>query len=123
MKLRFIPTLLLLTIVSIVLHYLLFSQMSLDWNVWIWFLYLYFPLLSLIIYYLLNKQIAGRPQTFVTLFMGSMAAKLFISMMVLLMVIYFNPSIKIPFAISFMFLYLLYTTLNTIFIFGKLKGK
>ena len=55
--------------------------------------------------------------------MGAMAAKLFISLILLLMVIYFNPSIKVPFAISFMFLYLIYTTLNTIFIFGKLKGK
>lgn len=121
MKLSFYPSLLIVSTISLVAHYFLFQKMQLDWNLWISMLYIYFPGSSLIIYGLLSNQLKGRPQTFVTVFMGSMAAKLFISLLFLLLVLYFNPQIKIPFAISFMFLYLLYTTLNTIFIFSKLK--
>lgn len=122
MKLNYTLSLILVSLLSLSAHYFLFSQLQFGWNVWIWVLYIYFPLMSLIINQLLMKQMKGRPQTFVTVFMGSMAAKLFISLILLLFVLYFNPDIKVPFAISFLYLYLLYTVLNTIHVFRKLQS-
>ena len=123
MKISYIPALLLLSVLSLLAHYFIFQAIGFEWNAFIWALYIYFPLLSLIIHRVLAKQVEGRPQTFVTLFMGTMAGKLFFSLIILLMVLYLNPEIKIPFAISFLFLYLVYTTLNTAFIFSKLRAK
>ena|GEM_PF-5121158 len=121
MKLNFYSSLILFSVLSATAHYFLFQKMDLLWNQWIWFLYIYFPISTLVIHRLLIKQLGGRPQAFVTVFMGTMAAKLFISLILLLFVVYLYPEIKIPFSISFLFLYLLYTTLNTIFVFAKLK--
>lgn len=123
MKVKFYPALLGISLISILLHYFIFEQLSFSWNEWIWGLYLYFPLTTLIIHRLLIKRIAGRPQSFVTVFMGTMAAKLFISLMLLLLVLFLNPEIKIPFALSFLYLYLLYTSLTTYYIFSNLRGK
>lgn len=123
MKLAFPLVVLITSFFCMGIQYLIFDSMEILWSSWHWFLYLYFPALSLLINYMLQKQIGGRPQTFVTVFMGSMVAKLFFSLMVLLLVIYTNPLIKISFAISFLSLYLIFTILNTLFIFSKLKGQ
>jgi hypothetical protein len=122
MKINFYWSLLTISLISLVAHYFIFQYLGFDWNQWMWALYLYFPITTLLIHRVLSKKVAGRPQTFVTSFMGSMAAKLFISLILLLVVLYSVPSIKIPFALSFLYLYLLYTSLNTYYIFSQLKG-
>ena len=121
MKVTFYIAFLLISLISLVAHYFIFQSLGFEWNQWMWGLYLYFPLTTLFIYRILSKKIAGRPQSFVTSFMGTMSAKLFISLTLLLIVLYSFPAIKIPFALSFLYLYLLYTSLNTYYIFSQLK--
>lgn len=122
MKINFYWSLLIISLISLVAHYFIFQYLGFDWNQWMWVLYLYFPITTLLIHRVLSKKVAARPQSFVTSFMGSMAAKLFISLILLLVVLYSFPTIKIPFALSFLYLYLLYTSLNTYYIFSKLKA-
>ena len=123
MKLNFYWSLLIISLVSIIAHFFIFRYLDFEWNQWMWGLYFYFPLTTLFMYRVLSKKVAGRPQSFVTSFIGTMAAKLFISLTLLLAVLYSFPAIKIPFALSFLYLYLLYTSLNTYYIFSKLKAK
>jgi len=102
---------------------LVFNLLSLDWN-WVYLiLYVYFPAFSLIMHAILTKKIDQRPQAFVTAFMGSMSAKLFISLILLLVVLYTNREIKIPFAILFMIFYAVFTILSTSVLFKKLRSK
>jgi len=123
MKINFYWSLLIISLISLGGHYLIFSALHFEWSIWMWVLYLYFPLATYLIHQILNKQIDGRPQVFVTAFMGTMAAKLFISLGLLLVVLYSFPAIKISFALSFLYLYLLFTSLNTYYIFAKLRSK
>jgi len=123
MKLNFYLALVIISAISLAAHHLTFESLAFEWNQWMWALYIYFPLSTLLIYRLLSKKAVGRPQSFVTSFMGTMAAKLFLSLILLLVVLYSFPEIKIPFALSFLYLYLLYTSLNTYYIFSLLKSK
>jgi ABC-type polysaccharide/polyol phosphate export permease len=72
---------------------------------------------------ILIKKIDQRPQAFITAFMGLMSAKLFISLILLLVVIYINREVKIPFAILFMLFYTVFTVLSTSVLFRELRSK
>ena len=122
MKFTYYLSILIISLISLMAHFFTFQSLGFEWNQWMWGLYIYFPFSTLVIHRVLSKKVAGRPQSFVTSFMGTMAAKLFISLILLLAVLYRFPSIKIPFALSFLYLYLLYTSLNTYYIFAKLKA-
>ena len=86
-------------------------------------LYIYFPVTTILIHFILNKKLDQRPQAFVTAFMGSMSAKLFISLILLLIVIYTNREVRVPFAILFMAMYAVFTILSTSVLFKKLRSK
>lgn len=84
---------------------------------------LYFFGITFIINRALLAKVNGRPQSFVTAFMGFMSVKLFMSLILLLATLWFNRHIKIQLAMFFLLDYLLFTTFSVIHLFGKLKRK
>lgn len=91
------------------------------------YLYLVYLLYFFGITYLINRsllaKIHGRPQSFVTAFMGFMSVKLFLSLILLLATLWFNRELKISLAMFFLLDYLLYTAFSVIHLFGKLKNQ
>lgn len=111
----------LVTIVLAAVHFILVQLTNLVWHPIFIALYVYFPMITSIIHAVLIKQIDKRPQLFVNYFMGSMSVKLFLSLILLLVVLYTMPKVRVPFALMFMLMYLVYTALSVTIVFKKLK--
>ncbi|MAC94460.1 MAG: hypothetical protein CMC96_03045 [Flavobacteriales bacterium] len=111
----------LITFALACIHFVAIQLSDLFWHNSYIVLYVYFPLITLLIHSVLLKQINKRPQLFINYFMGSMTIKLFLSMILLLVVLYTQPDVRISFALIFMFMYLVYTALSVVVLFKKLK--
>lgn len=97
--------------------------LQLQWT----YLYAIYLLYFFLFTWIMNRQLMAtiqqRPQAFVTAFMGFMAAKLFLSLALLLVSLWFNREMKVPLAMIFLLTYLLYTTFSVITLFAQLKNK
>ena len=82
---------------------------------------LYFFGITYFMNWSLQKKVAGKPQKFVTAFMGFMSIKLFLSLILLLATLWFNREHKISLAMFFLLDYLLFTTYSVVHLFGRLK--
>lgn len=111
----------LLTFALACIHFAVIQLTKLVWHPSYIVLYVYFPLITSLIHSVLLKQINKRPQLFVNYFMGSMTVKLFLSMILLLVVLYSTPTVRISFALIFMLMYLIYTAVSVVVVFKKLK--
>jgi hypothetical protein len=121
MKSKFLYVILLLTVALASFHLAFISLSSYSWHGVYIILYVYFPLITLLIHSVLEKQIDRKPQSFVTYFMGSMSVKLFLSLILLLVVLYTTPVVRVPFALLFMAFYLAYTATSVSLLFKKLR--
>ena len=120
---KFTLIIVLLSVVVFSIHYFLIASDLTFWNPAFLVLYVYFPLITLINYNLLFKKIDQRPQSFVTTFMGVMTVKLLLSLAILLIVLYPNPELKIPFSILFLLFYFLFSAISSADLFKKLRSK
>lgn len=111
----------LITFALACIHFVVIQLSELVWHNSYIVLYVYFPLITLLIHSVLFKQINKRPQLFINYFMGSMTVKLFLSMVLLLVVLYTQPNVRVSFALIFMFMYLVYTALSIVVLFKKLR--
>ena len=111
----------LITFALACIHFVVIQLSELVWHNSYIVLYVYFPLITLLIHSVLLKQINKRPQLFINYFMGSMTVKLFLSMVLLLVVLYTQPNVRVSFALIFMFMYLVYTALSVVVLFKKLR--
>lgn len=111
----------LITFVLACIHFVGIQLTEMTWHPSYIVLYVYFPLITSLIHFVLLKQIYKRPQLFINYFMGSMTVKLFLSMILLLVVLYTTPKVRISFALIFMAMYLIYTALSVVVLFKKLK--
>lgn len=118
---KFYIVIALLTFALACIHFVLIQLTKLVWHPSYIVLYVYFPLITSLIHGVLLKQINKRPQLFVNYFMGSMTVKLLLSMVLLLVVLYTTPSVRISFALIFMLMYLIYNALSVGVVFKKLK--
>ena len=118
---RFYYLISLITFALACIHFVVIQLSELFWHNSYIILYVYFPLITLLIHSVLLKQINKRPQLFINYFMGSMTVKLFLSMILLLVVLYTQPNVRISFALIFMFMYLVYTALSIVVLFKKLR--
>jgi len=118
---RFYYLISLITFALACIHFVVIQLSELVWHNSYIVLYVYFPLITLLIHSVLFKQINKRPQLFINYFMGSMTIKLFLSMILLLVVLYTQPNVRISFALIFMFMYLVYTALSVVVLFRKLR--
>lgn len=73
--------------------------------------YLYFFVGSFFVYRFLFISMNEDPKKFVTRFMAAMGLKIFISLMILVVYMWFNQSEGKVFAVNFLVLYLLYSGL------------
>ncbi len=110
-----------LTAILIVAQYFIFDVLQIPFSNLYYIFYGYLFVITLLIHKLLSSQINKRPQAFVTYFMGAMSVKLFLSLIIMLFVLWFNREIKIQLAVVFMILYLAYTFLSVMTILPKLK--
>lgn len=111
----------LITFALACIHFVVIQLSELVWHNSYIVLYVYFPLITLLIHSVLLKQINKRSQLFINYFMGSMTVKLFLSMILLLVVLYTQPNVRVSFALIFMFMYLVYTALSVVVLFKKLR--
>jgi hypothetical protein len=120
---KFSLTIFLLSVIVFSIHYILITFGFTFWSPYFLILYIYFPAITLINYNLLFKKIDQRPQSFVTTFMGVMTVKLLLSLALLLIVLYPNPELKIPFSLLFLVFYFLFSAISSADLFKKLRSK
>ncbi len=75
---------------------------------------IFFFLLSVSLHYFLIRSTEGRPQQFVTSFMGVQAIKMFVHLMVMVVIGLFFPKIAVHFIILYAVYYLAFTVVETI---------
>jgi|SRR5690554_626295 len=121
MRIAFYLVLLLMTMAIGVVHYFVNEYFQFSWYNQYWILYIYFPVITAIIYSTVSSKIDKRAQEFVNYFMGSMSIKLFLSLAILLVVLYTVPALRPDFAVVFMVMYFFYTALTVAILFKKLK--
>ena len=74
----------------------------------------FFVTLSVLLHIYLLKSTKGRPQRFVTAFMGVQAIKMFVHLMTMTVVGFLIPNIAIHFILVYAFYYLAFTLVETI---------
>ena len=74
----------------------------------------FFVALSVLLHIYLLKSTEGRPQRFVTAFMGVQAIKMFVHLMTMTIVGFLNPGIAVHFILVYAFYYLSFTIVETI---------
>ena len=74
----------------------------------------FFVGLSVLLHIYLVKSTEGRPQRFVTAFMGVQALKMFVHLMTMTIVGYLFPIIAVHFILVYAFYYLAFTLVETI---------
>jgi len=74
----------------------------------------FFVVLSVFLHIYLLKSTEGRPQRFVTAFMGVQAFKMFIHLMTMTVVGFLMPNIAVHFILVYAFYYLAFTLVETI---------
>lgn len=110
---RFILICVLLTAVLIPFNYFVLDGIldrKFDYTYYL--AYGYFLVLTIVIQGLLLKSLSERPQKFVVNFMAAMGGKIFLSLILILLHLYFNKEGAKVFAVNFTVLYLLYSFLG-----------
>jgi hypothetical protein len=74
----------------------------------------FFVALSVMLHIYLLKSTEGRPQRFVTAFMGVQAIKMFVHLMTMTVVGFLIPNIAVHFILVYAFYYLAFTLVETI---------
>ena len=74
----------------------------------------FFVALSVLLHIYLLKSTEGRPQRFVTAFMGVQAIKMFVHLMTMTIVGFLIPNIAVHFILVYAFYYLAFTLVETI---------
>jgi hypothetical protein len=74
----------------------------------------FFVVLSVLLHIYLLKSTEGRPQRFVTAFMGVQAIKMFVHLMTMTVVGFLIPNIAVHFILVYAFYYLVFTLVETI---------
>ena len=74
----------------------------------------FFVALSVLLHIYLLKSTEGRPQRFVTAFMGVQAIKMFVHLMTMTIVGFLIPNIAVHFILVYAFYYLSFTLVETI---------
>jgi hypothetical protein len=78
---------------------------------------LFFPVLSSIIHYFLLKTTEGRPQQFVTAYIGLLSLKMFVHLIVIVAVAFSFPKYAVQFILVYSGFYLLFTAAETVSLF------
>ena len=74
----------------------------------------FFVVLSVLLHFYLLKSTDGRPQRFVTAFMGVQAIKMFVHLMTMTVVGFLMPNIAVHFILVYAFYYLAFTLVEII---------
>ena len=75
----------------------------------IWFIFGFFILLTTAFHFFITKAAKGRPQSFVTFYMGSTALRMMLCLIVIVAYRYIDKPNIIPFAVAFILHYFLFT--------------
>ena len=84
-----------------------------------WCLVAYFFIVTLAFHFGIVKSSKGKPQVFVRYFMGATVFKLLLHMCVIVFYSFSNKQMAVPFIMSFMVFYALYTALEVYFTFKQ----
>lgn len=75
----------------------------------IWFIFSFFIILTIAFHFFIMKAATGRPQSFVTFYMGSTALRMILCLIVIVAYRFIDKPNIIPFAIAFILHYFLFT--------------
>ena len=108
--LRYFIELATLSIVLLPVNYYVQEELlKMDFSSLHYFSFIYFILLVTVIQIFLVRSLRNRPQKFVITFMASMGIKIFLSLMILVVIMYTGLNSSKEFAINFLVLYLVYS--------------
>ena len=113
--LKFLVELATLTIILLPVNYYVLEEiLNIDFNNLHYFVFTYLIIMVSIIQFTMMKSIKNRPQRFVFSFMSSMGIKIFISLFILVVIMYSGINNSKPFAINFLALYISYSTFSVL---------
>ena len=87
----------------------------------VWMIFIYFCVLSVAFHYGLVKSTESRPQVFVRYYMATTTIKLFLNLGILVIYSVLNKNSAIPFIISFMIFYFLFTVFEVAFTWKTIR--
>lgn len=82
-----------------------------------------FAVFTAVIHHILVRTNEKNPKLFITYFMGSISLKLFLTLIFLLLYIFFNPHEKIVVGIGVLVVYISFTAFETISLYNKLTAR
>jgi len=110
----------LIFIVAIAMSTMLFlKNYRPDYSFIVWMIFIYFCVLTVAFHYGLIKSTQSRPQVFVRYYMATTTIKLFLNLIILVVYSVLNKSAAIPFIISFMIFYFLFTVFEVAYTMRK----
>jgi hypothetical protein len=93
-------------------YYVLEELMDMPFTKLHYGVYTYFVLLILAAHLFMARSLQDRPQRFVVVFMASMGIKIFLSLIILVIIMYTGINNSKPFAINYLILYLVFSSFS-----------
>ena len=93
-------------------YFILVELLEVSFGLPYYFTFAYFTFIVLIIQFFINGSLKKRPGQFVWTFLGSLGIKMFLSLIILLVMIYTGVENPKVFGINFVTLYMLFSTFS-----------
>lgn len=89
----------------------------------------YYPYLLIVFFYvstsllhlMLSRSSSGNPQQFIRMFIASITIKFMVYLMIIILFLFINRKDAVPFIVSFLILYLIFTSFEVIKLYRQLK--
>ncbi len=118
---RFLIELGILTAVLLPINFFVLEELlKVEFKPLHYFIYIYYVAMVLVINIVMMRALKNRPQGYIISFMSSMGIKIFLSLMILVVIMYTGLDNSKPFAINYLILYLVYSAFS---IFQMLRAQ
>jgi len=118
---RFLIELAVLTVILLPLNYFVLEELlDTEFKLIHYFVYAYYVIMVFIIQMVMMRALKNRPQRYIISFMSSMGIKIFLSLIILVVIMYTGLESSKPFAINYLILYLVFSAFS---IFQMLRAQ
>jgi hypothetical protein len=122
MLIRFIKNLLIFSAILSAISYIVFAFAIPQYYLPVYpYLFVFFVVSTILVHALLTKAGKHKASRFSTIFMGSVSAKLFLYILFIIIYILVDKSTAVPFLVSFLILYFLFTFFETAYLLKDLN--
>ncbi len=107
--------------IALLLYLVQIGQNKFELSYLVWLAYIYFMLLSLATFFITRSGIKKDNKTFITRTYGAIGIRFIFSIFPLLIYLLFNPAKEMPFIVTYVLLYFLYTSFEIYFLVVNLR--